>query len=284
MIENNPHTRQGNLNNYFLLFALCVAFFTAYYPVWKNLVSAWANDENYSHGFVIVPLALFILWRRRGQLQKAVSPAQSKGLILVGASLLGYIFALAGEIETLASISMIFFLGGTIWYVWGFRVLRLSLFPLALLVLMIPVPAQLLAALTIPLQLLVTRIAGMLARAMGIPIFIEGNLIRLPLQTFEVVDACSGLRSIMSLVTLGAFMGYFALETLWQRLALIASALPIAIVANSVRVLAMVIFSFYFNIDLLHGDVHTIFGMGIFVVSLCLFFGVQKILAQCRKR
>lgn len=272
------------LNNK-LLPLLFVSFFIAYYPVWKNLASVWANNENYSHGFAIVPLSLFILWRQRSELTNAAeaNTGQRKGLLFAIFALIIYILALAGGIQTLSSLSMIFFLAGTILYLWGSQVLRMTAFPLMLLALMIPVPSQLLAAMTIPLQLLVTEIAGALAGSIGIPIYIQGNLIHLPNQIFEVVEACSGLRSIMTLITLGAFMGYFTLNTNWQRVLLIVSALPIAIIVNSGRVLAMVVFSFYFNIDLLQGKPHTFFGMGIFFISLLLFISVQKILTQWQR-
>jgi exosortase len=270
-----------HLNNK-LLPLLCISFFVAYYPVWRNLVNVWANNANYSHGFVILPLSLYILWRQRSELANAAkaTTGQRKGLLFATFALIIYILALVGGIQTLSSLSMIFFLAGVILYLWGYQILRITTFPLILLVLMIPVPSQLLAAMTIPLQLLVTEIAGALAGSIGIPIYIQGNLIHLPNQIFEVVEACSGLRSIMTLITLGAFMGYFTLNTNWQRILLVASALPIAIVVNSGRVLAMVVFSFYFNIDLLQGKSHTFFGMGIFLVSLLFFFGIQKILAQ----
>jgi exosortase len=268
-----------------LLSLLCLSFFIAYYPVWRDLISVWANNANYSHGFAVVPLSLFIIWRQRSELANAAgaAPGQRKGLLFATFALVIYLLALVGGIKTLASLSMIIFIAGAILYIWGYQVLRIMVFPLILLALMIPVPSQLLAAMTIPLQLLVTEIAGMLAGSIGIPIYIQGNLIHLPNQIFEVVEACSGLRSIMTLITLGTFMGYFTLNTNWQRILLIASSLPIAIVVNSTRVLAMVVFSFYFNIDLLEGKPHTFFGMGIFLIALLLFFSVQKILAQWQR-
>lgn len=284
MPETVPNSNSNNLSKYSLWGVLSAAFIAAYYPVWKNLVTTWWNNESYSHGFAIVPLSLFILWRKRDELRETAGEGTDSGLLVAGAALFTYIFALAGEIRTLASLSMLIFLGGAISYLWGYRLLRLTLFPLGLLAFMIPIPAQLLAALTIPLQLLVTDIAGLFAKMIGIPILVQGNLIQLPGRTFEVVEACSGLRSIMALVTLGAVMGYFTLNKTWSRILLIAGAFPIAIVANSARLLAMVIFFFYFKIDLLQEGAHTLFGMGVFIITICMFFGVQKVLSKCQGR
>lgn len=258
-------------------------FLLAYFPVWERLFSAWASSDDYSHGFVIVPLACFILWQKRQELKAEANHGSWAGLILAVFSLLVYLLAWVGEIKTLASLSMIPFLAGTIWFFWGAGVLRRSLFPLTLLLLMIPVPSQILAAATIPLQLLVTEGAVGAGRLLGLPLLHQGNVIHLPSKTFEVVQACSGLRSIMTLVTLGVVLGYFTLKTNWQRGLLLFSSIPIAILVNAIRVFAMVALFHYYEIDLLEGTAHTLFGLGIFVLTLTLFFMVQRGLLLCTK-
>lgn len=278
--DTNTQHRQFSITDYLLWSLLALSFGAAYYPVWKSLVTAWMENENYSHGFVIVPLTLFLIWQQRAALMQAAGTGRYKGLLLVIGALLVYVFSLLGDIKTLASLSMIILFAGIIWYLWGYRLLRATLLLLVFLALMIPVPAQILAASTVPLQLLVTKIAGAVSMAAGIPVHIQGNLIYLPDQTFEVVEACSGLRSIMTLITLGVFLSVLSLNNPWKRGVLIVSSLPIAILVNSIRVLAMLMFSFYFNIDLLHGAAHTYFGLGIFIIALLLFFGVLKVLEK----
>lgn len=285
-MSTNTHEmneRRLSFGTFALWSGLPAAFLIGYLPVWQHLVSAWATNDDYSHGFAIVPLTIYIFWSKRKALMAKVKKGSNIGLLIVIVSLLLNLLASAGEIQTLRALTMLPFLSGTVLYFFGFTVFRMSLFPLALLVFMIPIPAQILAALTVPLQLIVTKISGMLARAIGIPLLLQGNLIQIPGQTFEVVQACSGLRSIMTLVTLGAFMGYFTLQRNWQRAVLLVAALPIAIVVNIVRVFAMVAFSFFVEIDLTQGAAHTSVGLIVFMLSLALFFLIQKGLAQCSR-
>ena len=258
---------------------LIIAFIVAYLPVWKHLISTWLNDDNYSHGFAIVPLTLYIIWHHKQRFQQYLGAGNRTGLYLIFAALSLYIFSTIGEIKTVSAFSMILTIAGTIFYLGGFNLLKFSLYPLLLLCLMIPVPSQLLAALTIPLQLIVTNFAGFMAKTIGIPLLIQGNLIHIPNQTFEIVQACSGVRSIMTFIALGAFLGYFTFNAASPRLLLIASALPIAIFVNSIRILLMVFFAYRFEIDLLQGKSHTIFGIVLFVFSLSLFLLTQKYLA-----
>lgn len=261
--------------------ALIGAFVLAYLPVWSRLIRTWAVSDDHSHGFFIVPLALFVLWQKRAALGQSVGPGSLVGLVFVVASLLTYLFASAAEIVTLASLSMIPFLAGAVLFLYGYGVLRQAFFPLALLIFMVPVPAQILAALTIPLQLFVTEVVVTLGSMLGIPLLHQGNLIMHPNRSFEVVQACSGLRSIMTLLTLGVVMGYFTFSHNWPRFVLLLSALPIAIVVNVVRVLAMVAFFHFFGLDMLQGTPHTLLGLFVFVLSLGLFFLVQKGLLRC---
>ena len=141
---------------------------------------------------------------------------------------------------------------------------------------MIPIPAQIFAVLTIPLQLLVTRITAVLASLSGIPIYCEGNVIHHSRMTFEVVQACSGLRSIMALLTLGAIFGYFSLRSNILRIMLFISAIPIAVVVNSLRVFAMVAAIHFLGLDLTAGTSHTILGIVLFGMSVMIFVLIRK--------
>jgi exosortase len=141
---------------------------------------------------------------------------------------------------------------------------------------MIPVPAQIYSALTIPLQLLVTKVAAWLAASAGIPIYCEGNVIHHSRGTFEVVRACSGLRSIMALLTLGAIFGYFSLSSNFFRTVLFISAVPVAIAVNTLRVFAMVAAIHFLDINLSEGISHTILGIVIFGVAVAIFVLIRK--------
>jgi len=261
------------------LVVLTGAFFAAYAPTWFSLVGAWASSDDYSHGFFILPLSLFILWKNRELLQLKLESGHWSGLILALSSLLVYLFSIYAEVLTLSSVSMIFCLAGAVLYLFGAGVLRQCLFPLTLLLFMIPVPSQIYSELTIPLQLLVSKVTVMLVSFCGVPVLREGNVIQLPQHTLQVVQACSGLRSIMTLLTLGAVMGYFSLHSNLLRWILFSLAIPIAIAVNILRVMIMVLAIYLYSLDLTEGTLHTMFGLFVFCAALVLFFSARKVLA-----
>lgn len=262
---------------------LGAALAAAYYPVVSGLIGAWNGSDDFSHGFVIAPLALYMLWQQRARLS-AINPAGSwPGLLLVVVSLAGYIFAQAGEILTLASVSLVFFLWGAVIFLFGTPVFRACLYPLAFLFLMIPVPSQIYTALTLPLQMLVTRVAVAMTSLAGIPVFREGNVIHLTDRTLQVVQACSGLRSIMTMITLGAVLGFFTLRSPLFRGALIAAGIPIAIAVNILRLFAMIVAFQFLRMDLSEGTPHTILGLAVFAVAFGLFILVQRGLSRWEK-
>jgi len=258
-----------------LLFA---TFILAYFPVWRSLVIAWSGSDEYSHGFFIIPLCLYILWRKRQILSEITIKPSPWGLVLVVFSLLLYLFAHFAEIMTVTCFSLVLLLPGVVIYLYGFRVFKEFLFPLFLLLFMIPVPSQIYAAATIPLQLFVTKSSTWLAAALGLPIYREGNVIHLADRTFEVVQACSGLRSMISLLTLGAVFAYFTLRSNCLRTILFFSAIPAAILVNIIRVLLMVLVYHLFTYDLTTGTIHTVFGLVIFLLALAFLVGVRALL------
>jgi len=275
--------KQGTGFYFFLLALLFGTFILAYYPVWKRLILTWYSSDEYSHGFFIVPLACFILWKKREILAEIPARPSLWGLTLVLFSLLIYLIAHFAEILTLTSFSMVMLFAGIIIYFYGFKMLKELSFPLFLLLFMIPIPAQIYSALTIPLQLFVTKVSVWLSAHVGIPIYREGNIIHLPDRTMQVVQACSGLRSIISLLTLGAILGYFTLKSNFLRSILFLSGIPAAIFVNVIRVLLLVFAFHYFSYDLTTGSIHTIFGVIIFFLALLFIILIKGILSMWDK-
>jgi exosortase len=268
---------------YTLLFLSAGLFLLVFYPVWVELVDAWASSDDYSHGFLIVPISLYAVWRKREDLKCVEIKPSWFFFPLVLAALFFYLVSQYAEITTLASLAMILFLAAGLLFLCGWRVFELCIFPLFLLFFMVPVPAQIYAYLTIPLQLFVTKVTVLVVSLLGVPIMREGNVLYLPEHTLQVVQACSGLRSIMSLLTLGAVMGYFFLKLNFSRALLLASAIPIAISVNIVRVFLIVVAFYYYNFDLANGNIHTVFGAFIFGFAIVQFFIFQKVLVLCEK-
>ncbi len=167
---------------------------------------------------------------------------------------------------------------GALVYVYGIGVIRVLFTPLLLVLLLIPVPDQLYTRLTFPLQLKVSQTSEILIRSLGVTIFREGNIMTIPGKTFEVVEACSGLRSIITLMTLSIIIGHFMLKGVVSRCLLFLAAVPTAIVVNIFRVTSMILLYHYFKIDLIEGTSHTIAGVLVFLLALAILLLLQRTL------
>ena len=256
-----------------------LAFILVYFPIWKDLVHAWYSSDDYSHGFFIVPLVGLALWQKRDVLCRIPAQSSTLGLVLLIVSLVLYIFALYAEIRTFASLAMILSIFGMVLFLYGMAICREISFILLFLFFMIPIPAQIYSAMTIPLQLIVSQVSVWFAMLLGLPVFREGNVIHLPDRTLEVVQACSGLRSLMSLLAFSMMVSYFTLRSNWLRILLVISGVPVAIIVNIFRVLIMIVAFQYFDFDLTGGSVHTIFGMVVFILAVCLVFLLKGVLS-----
>ena len=259
--------------------ALSVAAFAYLYrAVIAKLVYDWANDGNYSHGFLIVPIAAYLVWERRKRL--AAQPLQPSvfGLVVLVGSLATLTAGILGAELFLSRVSMIGVVGGAVLFTMGWRSLRLLLFPLAFLLLMIPIPAIIFNEIAFPLQLLASKGAEFTLSAAAIPVLREGNVIVLANTTLEVAEACSGIRSLISLVTLAIVYGYFTDSRIWARVVLALAAVPVAVAANAVRVAGTGVAAHYYGPEVAEGFFHTFSGWMLFVVAFVMLFGVQRLL------
>jgi exosortase len=248
--------------------------------VWERLVVFWSNSDEYSHGFLIVPLSAYIVWRKRDVLAEIGVKSSWIGLAVAILALMLYLFSHFAEIMTLTSLSMVLFLAGAVTYFYGGLMLKELLFPLFLLLFMIPIPSQVYAYLTVPLQLFVSKASVGIAQILDIPVHREGNVIHLPARTLQVVQACSGMRSMISLLTLSAVFGYLTLKSNLLRSILFVSGVPAAIIVNIIRVLLLVGAFYYFGYDLTEGSVHTAFGVVIFGLALIILFALRGVLSS----
>jgi exosortase len=169
-------------------------------------------------------------------------------------------------------MSFIFLMGGLIWTFFGGRMLRELRFPLLVLILAIPIPAIIFNHITFPLQLLASRIASDILPMLGVPVLQEGNVIQLPVMKLEVAEACSGIRSLMSLFALAVFYGYFLERSTSRRVILALASIPIAVAANVVRIVGTGLCVQYWDPDKALGFFHEFSGWVMFVISLgCLY-------------
>ena len=260
--------------------AAALALLTAwlYRSILARLFAQWMNDPNFSHGIFVPAFALFVLWQNRSQLQ-SIEPAPSwAGLPLLVCALVTLTLGVLGAELFFSRVSLLMLLAGLIILFGGWHIFRAVLFPWAFLILMIPIPALLFQQITFPLQMLASKVASGLLPLLGVPVLRQGNLIVLPAMPLEVAEACSGIRSLLSLVTLAIIYGYLMDNRKWVRVLLVLSAVPIAVAANSLRIVGTGLLVQYWDPDRAQGFFHTFSGWLIFVVSLIMLFGVHQII------
>ena len=260
--------------------AALVAFFVLYAEAFRTLIRDWTNDDNYSHGFLIIPIAVYLAWERRAELAKAPLQPSVLGLVLIVLSLLATIAGTLGAELFLMRAPMIGVVAGAVLYGLGWAHLRILAFPIAFLLLMVPLPALIFNQIAFPLQLLASRTGETGLEAMHIPVLREGNIIFLANTTLEVAEACSGIRSLVSLLTLGIVYGYFMDSRLWVRVVLALCTVPIAVFANGVRVAGTGIAAHYYGAEVAEGFLHTFSGWLVFLAAFVVLFGVQMVIAR----
>ena len=251
-----------------------------YWQVARKLVYDWANDDNYSHGFLIVPVALYFVWERRARLRATPIEPTWFGLVMFGGGIGLLLAGLLGAELFLSRVSLIFTLSGMLLFLFGWRYVRALAFPLAFLLLMIPLPAIIFNQITFPLQLLASRAGVFAIASAGIPVLREGNVIVLAHATLEVAEACSGIRSLITLITLAIVYGYIADTRTWVRLTLVLSAVPITIVANAARVAGTGMAAHWRGAEVAEGFFHGFSGWIMFIAAFALMLMIQRLLAR----
>lgn len=248
---------------FFALVAIC------YFPMLQALVSQWSYDEDMGHGFFVPAIAAYVAWQHRDELLSTPVQPSMWGipLLLWGAFQLT-IGNLGAELF-LQRTALIFTIVGSIWLVCGTRILRILIFPLSLLIFMVPIPAVIYNRITFPLQLFASTVAEISLNLIGIPALREGNVLELANNKLSVIEACSGIRSLLSLTFLSLVYGYFFDQKWWVRPILLVGVIPIAIIANATRVTITGIISEY-DKELAQGVFHSLEGWVIFMIAFVM--------------
>lgn len=251
-----------------------------YARVFTELASDWWSDSNYSHGFLVPVAFAWIIWQRRSQLaQTRVAPV-SWGLLVVAVALLQLMAGQLGAEYFVTRTSLLVLLLGITMFLLGMEALRRVLFPVGLLIFMIPLPAIIFYAATFPLQLLASRMAAELLDLLRIPNLREGNILYLPNFTVGVVEACSGIRSLISLVAFTVFLGHLRSMNWVGRCVLVALAVPVALCANTLRVVGTGVAGNYWGARWAEGFFHTFSGWVLFLGALVAVFAAAEILIR----
>src|SRR5689334_3120349 len=238
-----------------------------YAPILYRMVLQWATDENMGHGFFVPIVAGFIVWQRRATLLNTPVRTNNWGLVLVVWGACQAVIATLGAELFTARVAFVIALVGVVLYLGGTEWIKVLRFPLLLLLFMIPIPAIIYAALTLKLQMLASELGEVMIGWMGIPVLRAGNTLELPSQTLDIAEACSGIRSLLSLAFLSLIYAYFFDKRIWMRWALLACTIPIAIGANGIRV-AVTGWLSEVNVSLAQGAYHETEGYIVFIVAI----------------
>ncbi|HWB84780.1 MAG TPA: exosortase [Bryobacteraceae bacterium] len=249
-----------------------------YAPVLWMLGRQWVNDPDMGHGFFVPLVAGFIIWQYKAELLEVPAQPNWWGLLVVVYATLQLFIATLGAELFLARTAFVITLIGMVWLLGGTRILKKVGFPLFLLFFMVPIPAVIYNRITFPLQILASRLADGALSFLQIPVLREGNILELPQQTLSVVEACSGIRSLLSLTFLSLVYGYFFESRVWLRVVLFFATIPIAIVANASRVTLTGILTDKVNPELAEGFFHTASGWVIFMVALVILICFHRLL------
>jgi exosortase len=260
-----------------MLALFCLALLL-YSGVLARLAMQWWTDPNFSHGFFVPLISVWIVWERRKQLRDVAIEPSNLGLLIILWALFQLVGGVVGAEIFLARTSFVELLGGLIVFLMGWKWLKAVAFPWLFLLTGIPLPAIVFNEIAFPLQLFASKVATALLRACDVPLLTEGNIITLANVQLEVAEACSGIRSLVTLVTLALVYGYFMEKNLTRRTILALSAIPIAIAANAFRIFGTGICAEYWDPRAAQGFFHEFSGWVVFVLSLFLLLGTHALI------
>jgi exosortase len=259
---------------------LLLAALVIYAPILRYMVQHWGQSDDYSHGFLIPPLALYFAWERRRKLRRTPIEPSWWG---VPPLLLGSITLVVGRlgVELMnMRVSFVLTLIGLLLLLLGVRIFRVLAFPLLFLFLMVPLPQSLVNVVAFPLQLIAADFAGEVLYLLRIPALREGNIIHLANTQLFVEEACSGLRSLMALITLGVIFAYFFRKSAAERVVIVLSAIPIAIVVNAFRVALTGVLTHHIGEKAAGGWIHQTEGLFTFAIAFLLLMVEARLLER----
>lgn len=260
------------------------SFFALYNHVIYKMVLDWSTDDNYSHGFLIPIIAAYVIWQKREKLAELPLRPSNTGLILLLLSFMFFTAAYVGAELFTMRFSMILVILSTIVFLAGWAHMKMLIWPVGYLIFMIPLPAIIWNKIAFPLKLFATKFAVETIKMLSIPVYSEGNIIYLANTTLEVVDACSGLRSLTSLLALSAAFALISDHSRIKKLLLFLSAIPIAIFVNVVRLSCTAILARHFGAQVAEGFLHEMSGIVIFFLALILVYLIHSLLLRLTNR
>lgn len=247
----------------------------SFYPMLERLVSQWMNDDDMGHGFFVPAVAAYIAWQRKDDIL-AVQPSRSYlGLAVMFFAAFQYVLGTIAAELFLMRTSIIFSIAGAVLFAGGKQMFKLLAFPIFLLFFMVPIPTVIYTQITFPLQIFASVVAEKSLLLLGIPVLRDGNVLELAEHKLSVVEACSGIRSLLSLTFLSLVYGFFFDSRGWMRALLLVATVPIAIAANAFRV-SMTGVLYEYKSEWAEGFFHTAEGWVIFMFALSMLLAFHR--------
>ncbi|UCE08781.1 MAG: exosortase/archaeosortase family protein [bacterium] len=275
--------QKSSFSIYSQITIICLSFLILFYQTILKLVEDWSIDPNFSHGFLIPFIASFMIWQKKAELLKnKISPSNLGLLCILFGMSLHIVGNIGAELFTMRFAIIVTLLGLTL-FLFGGQISRKIWFPIAYLIFMIPIPGIIWNKLAFPLQLFAAKLTAQFIQFISIPVLREGNILHLNHTTLEVVDACSGLRSLTSLLALSAAFAYFVSLKRYKKMILFFSAIPIAILVNILRLTMTALISQTFGQETAQGFLHEFSGLLIFGVALILLYLIYWLLSKSER-
>ena len=259
----------ANHRLFYLLLGLLVLI---YLPAIIELILSWYHDANYSHGFLVPIISFYLIWKRRKDLSTMEIKSNRLGLGVIIFGLLLFILGNGASEYFTVRLSLVVILFGIVLYHFGSRIIGKLWFAIFFLIFMIPIPYVIYFSATFPMQLLASKVTAVMLNAIGMPVIRQGNIINLPNQALEVAEACSGMRSLVSLMALSAIYAYLSQRKLAAQIILFFSAIPIAVAGNIFRVFTTSIIVYISDLNITDKPFHSIMGASVFFVAFILLF------------
>jgi len=270
-----PGLKAGTVSAVALIAALAAAVYGRTFVI---LWGTWLSNPNYSHGYLIPPVAAFLLWLERKQFAESAARGTPWGLFLVAFALLGHLISIRAGVFMTQGYSFVLLLYGIALLFFGGRATRTVWFGIGYLVFMLPMPPFLMNVVSFNLKLLAARTGSAIAVKMGIPLVRSGVTIHMPAGSLRIADPCSGLRSLIALVALGALFAYLTKGPLWKRVVLFVAAVPLAVIANIVRIAVLCAVANVWGVDAALGFFHDFSGLLLFLIAFAGLAIVRKLL------
>jgi exosortase len=282
--EKSPPAEKAQNGGWFAALSLSALVLIMYASVLSSLAKQWWNDPNYGHGFFVPVFAGCVLWSQRDRWRALPFRPNNVGFAIMLFAIALRVLGTLGAELFISRLSLVILISGIVVFLAGSRMLKSIAFPIGYLLFMIPLPAIVYYQLTMPLQLWASRFGASGLVAVGIHTVREGNLLILPNCTLNVVEACSGIRSLLSLLAAVVAYGYLAERSTWKRIVLAVASVPIAIAANGLRLVATGVLSYFYGPSVDSGVAHLGLGLSFFTLAFLSILSVHKFLRFSPRR